>query len=492
MPRELAPAGKRRWGQSRTQQRIKNNLGIISTEQMGKAILCRDSKLDTYDKYYENTQYDDLMKWDEACESAEYVPVRKRQPKIKYNLAKILSHKVAGKITGTDVFPKFSIEDDPEDSEFFRLIVKVAGLRRNLVEPMRHMLISGSCFVRFYLVGGQLEMEWANAKYCYPVFDAVGELEQLEIKYVYEDHNDKDAKGTPKKKWYRMILSKTADVLYDNPEYREGSQPQFVEVERNNHGLGWVQGEWFRTSKRKFSPDGDSIIGDILDFIDSLNYSLSQSDQAVAYNQDPQLAIKGLDEDALDSLIRSSQKAWNLGKEGEAAFIESQLNGIEAAQNNRDHNLNRILEVVRVVLHDPEKIVGNASSGKALELLNGPLVELIDDLRTIIEPSIKNLLIKIAMTILMVNANGEETELEIKNGYQPKSLDLVVQWPAIFPMTIEDLQKKVSIASQAAIGNIISRETLTRWLAPDFGIENVDEEVQKIGAQPVLNPFGTF
>jgi hypothetical protein len=31
-----------------------------------------------------------------------------------------------------------------------------------------------------------------------------------------------------------------------------------------------------------------------------------------------------------------------------------------------------------------------------------------------------------------------------------------------------------------------------KWLAKDFGIEDIEEEKAKIAAQPVINPFGGF
>lgn len=490
MPRTLQKG--RFLGLSRIQQQIKSTLGIISADQMNQAKKFRDPDLDILDAYYENRQYSNLPKWDEAIEQEDYVPVRKRQPRIKYNLAKVLVDKVAAKLVGNAVFPTFVIEDDTDDTEFFRFVQKAANFKLNMLEPVRHMLLSGSSFVRFQLIDGQLIMEHANSKYCYPVFDAKGELSEIEIKYVFDDVDDKDGKGDPKKKWYRLLLSQTSDILFDNPEYQEGVSPTFAVVEQVDHNLGWVQGEWLRTSKHKFSPDGYSIIGDILDFIDELNYSLSQSSQAVGYNQEPQLGVKGMDEDEIDSLIRSSQKAWNLGREGEAAFIESDLQGVDMADKVRGSMRNNMLDVVRVVLHDPEQIQGNAQSGKAMEILHAPLVELVDELRLILEPSMRNLLIKMGMTLLELNSRGEETALEIPKGYMPSSLDLVANWPPIFPLTLDDITKKVAAAVQVSTANIISRETCTRWLAQYFGVEDIEEELSKIASQPQLNPFGSF
>lgn len=485
--------GKKQFAQySRLQQQARNNLGTIMSDQLKAPVKFRDDNLDVLDQYYESRQYDNLQDWNEAAKQEIYVPVRDRKPRIVYNVAKVLVDKVAAKIVGQGMFPDFHVEEDPDDTAFFRVVQKACGFRRHMVAPIKHLLISGSVFVRFYVVDGNLALEHANAKYCYPQFDPSGDLNQMEIKYIFEDVNDKTDNGKAKWKWYRIVLTKTSDILYDNPEYKEGVTPDFVVVEQVDHDLGWVQGEWLRTSKKKHDPDGDSLIIDILPFIDELNYSLSQTSQAVAYNQEPQLAVNAMDEDEVEKLIKSAQKSWNLGKDGKAAFIESNMKGVETAEASRDHMRQFMLDVVRVVLHDPEKMATAAQSGEALKVLNAPLVELIDELRTSIEPSLVNLLIKIGLTMLELHNRGEETILEVPDGYLPSSLDLTVAWPPIFPITIQDLQAKAQVAVAVSGAMLISRESLTRWLAPDFGIENIDEELQKLADEPVFNPFTGF
>jgi hypothetical protein len=486
--------GKFSGGTSRMGLRSAQNLGIISTENRNKMRKFRDKDLDLLDQYYENRQYDNLPEWDEAADMDEYIPIRKRKPRIIYALPKVLVDKVAAKLVGNSVFPQFTIEDDPDATAFFKAVQDMVGFKANIMEPTKRLLASGSVFVRFYLVEGSMQMEWYNSKYCYPVFDGTGELAQLDVKWVYEDQNDKDQKGNPKKKWYRLSLTQISDILFDNPEYVEGAEPDFKVVEQNDHNLGWVQGEWLRTGKDKFKYDGPSLYADIMDFCDEMNYSLSQTSQAVGYNQEPQLGLNGMDEDEIDKLIRSSQKAWNLGKDGKAAFIESSMEGVKEAEAQRIAGRNKMLDVARVVIHDPEKIVGQASSGKALEILHAPLVELIDELRLMIEPALKNLLIKMGMTLIAMERQGLETALEMPAGYVPSSLNFSVLWPHLFPLTIEDLQKKVTAGAQAANAHILSRETITRWLAKDFGVEDIEEELKKIQGDVELmmaeNPFG--
>ena len=142
---------------------------------------------------------------------------------------------------------------------------------------------------------------------------------------------------------------------------------------------------------------------------------------------------------------------------------------------------------------DPEKIVGSAQSGKAMEVLHGPLVELVNEIRPWVEDSIVSLITKISFVTLKLAAEGSPIPISIPPEWNgPLSLDIVVSWPPVFPMTMEDLRSKVQIAVQAANASLISRETMTRWLAKDFGIEDVEQEIAKIDGQKILNPFGAF
>lgn len=485
---------------SRTQQRIDNNLGIISAKNAVGASKCRDKRLDDLDAYYESTQYDKLVDWERALEMSaqgEYVPIRKRKPRIIHNIGKSMCDRVAAKLIGASVWPTLTIPEDPDTTEYLRTVQTLSEMRAKLLEPVRRSLGAGSALVRFFLQDGIPQIEWFKSKYCYPQFLPGGELVAVTIKYVYEDAEDRDSKGDPRKKWYKLDLTPTSDILYDNPPYEEGSpEPQFQIVEQNDHNLGFVQAEWFHTGMGKHSPDGPSLIEEGLDFIDEFNYSLSQSSQAVSYNQDPQLTLNNMDEDEVESLIRSATKAWNLGKEGKAEFLESNLAGVEAATNLRDRMKADFVNLVRVVFLDPEKIVGSAQSAKAMEVLHGPLVELIDELRPVYEPRIKGLIVKIGMAMLIAEEEGYDTAIEIPVGYKPVSMNLQAVWPPIFPLTLQDLLTKVQTAASAKNARFISSETACRFVAKDFGVEDVEAELGKIQedikTEAAANPFGTF
>lgn len=478
---------------SRSSQRVANNLGIIEGTQIGKAKKFRKPELELFDAYYEGRQYAGLSPWYAPQGSEDnYIPIRMRQPLIKYDFPKTICDRVAAKIVGYSMFPNFKVEDEPETEALLKEIIKQSKLKSKIMEPMRRMLAAGSSFLRFSLVEGQLKLEHYLSKYCYPKFDSLGHLESIRIQYIYDDEEDRNAKGDPKKKWYRLDLEKMRDVLYDNPEFSANADPQFSIVAVADHGLGFVQGEWFRTAVLKHCPDGPSLFEGSLCFFDELNYSLSQSSQAIMYNQDPQMTITGVDEDELEKLIKSSMKAWNLGKEGKAEFLESNLGAVERAIEFRDKIRLAMQDVSRVVLLDPEKMIGQAQSGKAMEILHGPMVELIDEMRPELEDRLISIVLKMYATIIHATAQGIETSFDL-TGYQvPENLNVGIQWNEIFPKTLEDLQKKISIANSASSAQIISRDTAMRWVAKDFGIEDIEAELEKIAAQPVLNPFGGF
>lgn len=472
---------------SRSGERAKNNLGIIDlTKDMNSGVF-RDAKLDKFDSYYENRQYSHLPPWD-----SEGLKPRQKCPRLRMAFAKTLAQRLTSKLVGTSVFPSFNIVDSPDDQLFIRAILKESKIKAAILEPTRRMINTGSVLFRYYLEAGTIKTEWYNAKYVYPEFQENGELLQATIKYVYTDEDDRDQFGNFKKKWFKLDLMIDREILYDNPEYKQNEEPVFEVVSEVVHDLGFVQAEWMKTCDMPDGPDGFAIVEDLTEFIDEMNYSMSQSSNAVSFNQDPQLTFTGMTEDELNDVVKSSMKSWNLGLKGEAKFLESNLGGVQRAMEMRDKVRLNIQDISRIVLLDPDKIVGSAQSAKAMEVLHGPLKDLVDELRMPMELHLKKLIQKMSLTVLIANSRGIPVPIDIPPGYKPTTLDFEVEWPPIFQQTMEDLQKKVQVVTAATSANLISRETGTKYLMKDFNVENLEEEIAKIAAQPVINPFGGF
>ena len=151
--------------------------------------------------------------------------------------------------------------------------------------------------------------------------------------------------------------------------------------------------------------------------------------------------------------------------------------------------------MARIVLLDPEKMAANAQSGKAMEVMHAPMVEFINEVRPWIEKGMKKLLEKIVVTIAILNQSGVETQFTTPQGWFPEDLNFIVTWPPIFELTIQDMQQILSLATQASTNNIISRETALEWVQSqgvNFGVEDLQAEVQKINTQMQFNTFSGF
>ena len=494
--RQYINRGKRFFGMSRSEKRANNILGVNQNGFGVKGAHHRSNIIKTVDRYLDGSAYDGLSDWSEGCyDDDSYIPIDKRKPKIIFPFAKIFSDRVSSKLVGASTFPKFKIEDD-EEAEFFlnNLVVPGSFFRAKMLGVAKDLILRTSSFARFKFSDGNVQIMRYNSNYCYPEFDNSGGLEKVDIKYVYKTNETDSSSGQMIKRWYKESLTKNTDILYDNPVYKENSEPVFEVVESAEHNLGFVQGEWFRVGDDIHSPDGedDPIIYQMTEFIDAINYNLSLSDQAVNYGTEPQLAISGMDTEDAESLIKSATKTWLLGREGKADFLEIGGSGVSNARDQRDDYLKMFQHIARVVLLDPEKMAKNAQSGKAMEVMHGPLVELINELRPWMEKGMIGMLQKISTTAILLNLQGFETQFLMPKGWQPQSLNIKSIWPPIFELTTQDKQQIVSIGLQAASGNVISRDTALRWIQSqgvDFGVDDYELEVQKVNTQQKFNTF---
>lgn len=485
-------------GNGRAAKRAQNNLGVVIGGGFNANYRkFRSRVLDSVEKYVENTQYDHLAPWQECQSPEEYVKIRSRKPSVIFPFAKVYQDRLSAKLVGASTFPKFDIQDDPDATYFLGLVRRASFFDAKMLDVAKNFITYTSCFARFQLVNGSPKIEVYNSNYCYPKFDAEGELEEVEIKYIYETDEINPSSGKMICKWFKLVVSKTTDTLFDNPEFDENSQsePEFQVVSSVDHSLGFVQGEWFRFGENTYDVDGTTnpTIYEIRDFIDAINYNLSQSDSATAYGLDPQLVLSGLDESEVDELIKSSTKAWLLGRpENKAEFLEVAGSGVKTAAETEARLMKKAADAARVVFLDPEKMVASAQSGKAMEVMHAPMVEMINELRPWFEKGMINLLQKITATMVLLNQMGADLALEMPKAWEPLSLDIICKWPPIFPLTIQDMQQIVSIALQASNGNIIARDTAAKWIQSqgvDFGVEDWEQETAKINSQKTFGGF---
>jgi len=478
-------------GNSRNGRRADGIMGLVH-EPSGRIRKFRSANLHKVQKYLDGTQYDHLAAWRE-CQDDEYIPVRQRKPRVTFPFAKIFQNRLASKLVGGYTFPALRIEDDPDTEQFLSVISSATFFKAKMLTAAKNLISYTSAFARFKMVEGSVVIENYNPNYCYPEFDARGELIKVEIKYVFES-DELDSGGNPIMKWFKLEVGQNADVLYDEPEYKADAEPVFNVVENAAHNLGMVQGQWFRAGEGLNGVDGEDepIACQIAGFIDSLNYNLSQSDSAVGYGMEPQLTVQGMDEDEMNTLIKSSSRAWFMGREGEAKFNEVSGSGVTSAKEFREDLMKMASHASQIVFLDPEKMAANAQSGKAMEVMHASLVEAVNELRPWMEKGILSLAQKILAVIVHYQAQGFETDYVTPEGWRPASLDIKATWPPIFPLTIQDMQQVISTGLQMATGNILSRLSVAKWIMAqgvDLGVDDLELEQQLIDGQKQFNTF---
>ena len=472
---------------ARVQKLVRQNLGIIRADQADIGIHKKERRDDLlkYETYYNSSQYDDKISWDEALDSPYHVPNNQRKPTVLYPLPKIIVDRLKSKLVGERVFPEFKIQEDENTNEILKYILKMTKFKGKIDSVIRDLLIYGSAFIRIKLVDGVLMLEGYNPNHCWPKFDKNEQLESLEIRFVFEKLVDYKMQ----KYWYKLELTKNSDILYDNPKFDPGSVPVFSVKERVNHNLGFVQGEWVKSTYSPREIDGESVIKDIISFSDCLNYLLSMSDSAAKYNIDPQTVFTGLQAEELKGLTKSKEKAWTLGPTGQAQFLETNGNGVDGAMNFSGDMMQRVQDATRVILHDPEKFSMHAQSGKALEVINGPMIDKISEIRNFVEPFLTTLITKLLGVFIIYNRKGEIPLSPLPADFTPKSLNLVVEWQPVFPMSTQDLNDLVNLYTSMTNANLISRETALQKLAGTFDIEDIEGEVHKVNTQQQFNSF---
>ena len=451
--------------------------------------LFRRIELNLLDDYLNDTAYEHLPPWDGDI-SNDQMDQRHTQPKVIFPTPEISTGIVNGLMTSEDSRLQFhlddegaqrNLEDSLEEIEFWDHI--------NFLLPS--LLVNGSAFIKIFQTPEErIMLKSFNSKSCWPVFDASGELLEVTIRYIYDTGRFKDGSGEKIYAWSQQKLGRQVDILYDNPIFEPGMDdiPEFKEVQRVEHNLGFVQGEWLTTSFFLSSsiPDGISYIQSSLPMIDSMNYRLSKEDSAVYYNLFPMLTAYGLSPEDFSEIRQGNMeevraKGMNVlatGKTPDKAalqFLEGSLTGLQVSEAFHQRMFQMVQYSLKTVMLDPDRMAIHAQSGRAMEALYKPVIQYIKKIRPRMKKSICSILTKAEKI-----SNSFPSNIEIPLGTVDETKK---KWGEIFEDTPADLTQKVGAVTQAVMSKVLSRKTAVENLAPSFGVENVEEEWKQIESE---------
>ena len=475
------------YDRSRTRERVKNRLGVIfkGNKLLGGSaemqyFMFRKPELHLLDEYLYGTQYDHLPMY---METHSVLDERKRQPKLIFPLPEIACSIINGLLTSKDSRLRFTLEDIEKNKKFNNAIddIKLWAYLNNLLPSL---MCNGSAFLKIYASPkGKVRMHFYNSKSCWPIFDEEGDLDSITIRYIF-DTGDVDKNGDRIFKWSQHRLSKDVDIEYDNPLFQPelNAPPVFKEANKIEHKLGFVQGVWLTTTifNNDNVPDGESYIADSLSFLDSMNYRLSKEDGSIFYNILPFLQAFGMDQQDIKKEYKEETqfgfKILSTGRPPDKAgvnFVESALNGLQLAEAFDLRMLQMLQYILKTVLLDPEKIASHAQSAKAMEALHKPVIQYIKKIRPQIQSGICD-----ALYVVEGLVKSEKVKnIEIAVG---DTLNAEKKWGEIFGDTPQDIAQKVGYSATAVGGKILSRKSAIKHIAPNFGVEDVEEEERQI------------
>ena len=255
----------------------------------------------------------------------------------------------------------------------------------------------------------------------------------------------------------------------------DGLEDQTRTVE---HGLGFVPLIWIRNLPGGNGIDGACTFRSAIDTSIEIDYQLSQAGRGLKYSSDPTLLIRepaGLD----GTMVRGAANALVVSEKGDAKLLEI---GGTASQAVIDY-VRMLRELALEGLHGNRAEANRLSapaSGRALQLMNQGLLWLADNLRV----SYGQVAI-VALGRMFLQAS-QIYSLTV-GGHAVPSLDaaaaISLRWPDWYPPDALDAQRIAETMIALVNAGQISRETALRILAAGYDIEDVGEELQRIGAE---------
>lgn len=438
---------------------------------MGKSE--REKRAEIARRHYFGTQYDHLKPWD----SDELL--RKRKPSVQCRITKQVIDTVCAYLFGEGNAPVWDAENEtPEIKQRLQEIISFSGIEWKYNQLARQAALTGTVAIAFHqFSNGRMDIEVLHAEHCIPKFGYENRNLAIENNIDFDDLLSLDhywIENAPNGEKYvhrRTWTLKDLNVYKPRPHSFTNLDDSWVVDQEASvkHNLGFVPVAWIRLIEADGDVDGVPILSSAEFAIeDEINYTLSQLGRAIQYTSEPKTIFTDVDNLDITKLDTGSSKSWRLqsspitgGKQAKVELLEMSGTGQEKGFEYVDKIRWAIYQAARVVEHNPESFAG-VLSGTALKLQLTPMVAMINDVRPQFEKGIGRLLSK------MMHVNGF------------KNVSVIATWPDVVPRTDSDLQMMVSSIIQLLDFNLITERTAVSFIAPFFGIDDVDSYIPQL------------
>ena len=456
-----------------------------------KDLPTRAHTLDVLNRFLDDSIYDLLQAefHEERNQAGEYLPIASRAPSVRFALLSTVVNDSVSFLFAEGRFPAIDAGDDEAAEEALEGVVKDTSLNDVMIDAaIRGSIGSVAIWVR--VLSKRLFFKALDTKFLTPhwMADAPDTLEKVVELYKTKGQTLKDLGYVIAKDdltsefWFQRDFTDTQEIWYVPVKVDGDKRPSVIDTtagRTTKHDLGFVPMVWVKNL-----PGGDDIDGKctfklaIANSIE-IDYQLSQGGRGLKYNSSPTLVLND------DNQLQVSKKHVSgdtliIPAEGEAKLLEMTGDASTAVLAYCEALRKLALESVGGSRADSDKLSA-ATSGRAMELMNQPLINLADKLRSSYgEGGLLRLLRMVAAIsrkIKLVDSTGQAIE---PIGSETK---ISLNWPRWFAPTADDRQADALAVTTLKSGGVISTETAIRAVAPDYDIEDTAKELNDVQAE---------
>jgi hypothetical protein len=443
----------------------------------------RTHRLDVLGRVLNGTLYDLLpYSFDEERDgNGEYIPLRRRAPSVRSNLARVVVEDSVALLFSEGHFPIVDSADGLVAAALTRLSSDT-NLKAVMTEAALRGSV-GSVAILMRLLSGRIFLDVLDTLFLSPCWnpEAPDQLASVVERYKVSGR-DLERQGytidQPDGTYWFCRRWDTEFETWFLPEPVGSTSVLPVDESRTvRHGLGFVPLVWIKNLPGGKGIDGAATFWAALDTIVEIDYQLSQAGRGLKYSSDPTLLIKepaGLD----GTMVRGAANALVVSEKGDAKLLEIGGTASEAVIQYVRALREMALESMHGNRADPSRLTVPAS-GRALELMNQGLVWLADNLRI----SYGSGLAALARMMLRAARVYHLTLGDVASDNLPEDTPVSLRWPDWYPADAGDRLAEANRVMGLVLGKHISRQTGLRILAPSCGIDNVQDELDRILAE---------
>lgn len=435
------------------------------------------------------------------------IPLAFRRPTTPYHLARVVVDRFTSLLFSQRRHPKMTVDGDTDTDAMLNAIIEQGRLWPTMMQVRMFGGATGTGVVGLKFIDGVPKFEIFDPRWTTPRWLDRPNLilRSIEYRYPYMEEMKVDGKWQEVEVWYRRVITKDVDAVFKPEIIMEGEDRQPIEpvwevAEVVQHKLGFCPVTWIQNIPNATDIDGYPDCHGIFEMTETIDKLLAQTDGALLANLDPTLAIF-TDAENVGSIKTGSDNTLRLRKGEEAKYLEIAAEGIKAGRAAANEYRDYALEVSQCVLERPGTVQRTATEVERAyssmfakadilreqycefgvkRLLNMAIVAI----KTLTEPKVSGNTVtrgKLALPKRVTHTDTGPQLSEHKLGPGPYAMSMA--WPAYFEPSAEDTQKAAGAAITAKVGGLIDSETATRYVAANFGVEDIKGTMQKVAKE---------